>query len=321
MLLSYLPPSLERPAAYHQLQKTIPPPYWKPQSSWWSERFLLYVSEALIPSSYPHKRNTYTPFNPYIPPFSPRRLNCSALWGGCVSALSVSVDQEGSRTWDCVLLQPGVHLCLDPLLRFGAGIPVPQETLQHRIKLLQTCCPDVCGHEIHLETGDIRGPLLDPLQFIYLIRHHLDYPVTYAKILFVYFSWAFNTIITEVLHWKLSQLSACFHLSMNDKLPDWQKVAGEAGKHHIISTWSPPGVCPFPTALLPLHNWLYLRGPLSKTLGYADDVTVFGLIQDSDVWSHTVCPHCFLYIGGLIFEFSWLWCIFQGEVPHFREVS
>ncbi|KAL0199142.1 hypothetical protein M9458_007682, partial [Cirrhinus mrigala] len=69
---------------------------------------------------------------------------------------------------------------------------------------------------------DITGPLLDPLQFAYranrsvddavnmglhYILQHLDKSGTYARILFVDFSSAFNTIIPDILQNKLSQLS------------------------------------------------------------------------------------------------------------------
>ncbi len=69
---------------------------------------------------------------------------------------------------------------------------------------------------------DITGPLLDPLQFAYratrsmddavnmglhYVLQHLDRPGTYVRILFVDFSWAFNTIIPNRLLPKLTQLS------------------------------------------------------------------------------------------------------------------
>ncbi len=68
----------------------------------------------------------------------------------------------------------------------------------------------------------ITGPLLDPLQFAYratrsmddavnmglhYVLQHLDRPGTYVRILFVDFSWAFNTIIPNRLLPKLTQLS------------------------------------------------------------------------------------------------------------------
>ena len=69
---------------------------------------------------------------------------------------------------------------------------------------------------------DITGPLLDPLQFAYranrsvddavnmglhYILQHLDRLGTYARILFVDFSSAFNTIMPDLLTSKLTQLS------------------------------------------------------------------------------------------------------------------
>ncbi len=69
---------------------------------------------------------------------------------------------------------------------------------------------------------DITGPLLDPLQFAYranrsvddavnmglhYVLQHLDRPGTYVRNLFVDFSLAFNTIITNLLLPKLTQLS------------------------------------------------------------------------------------------------------------------
>ncbi|KAI3354840.1 hypothetical protein L3Q82_004647 [Scortum barcoo] len=42
---------------------------------------------------------------------------------------------------------------------------------------------------------------------LHYILQHLDSPGTYARILFVNFSLAFNTIIPDILHSKLSQLT------------------------------------------------------------------------------------------------------------------
>ena len=70
---------------------------------------------------------------------------------------------------------------------------------------------------------DITVPLLDPLQFAYrsqnrsvvdainmglhYILQHLNSPGTCARILFMDFSSAFDTIITDILHSKLTQLT------------------------------------------------------------------------------------------------------------------
>ncbi|XP_061143871.1 uncharacterized protein LOC133160228 [Syngnathus typhle] len=68
----------------------------------------------------------------------------------------------------------------------------------------------------------VTSPLVDPLQFAYranrsvddavnmglhYILHHLDTPGTYARILFVDFSSAFNTITPDILQQKLIQLA------------------------------------------------------------------------------------------------------------------
>ncbi|KAI2648571.1 putative RNA-directed DNA polymerase from transposon BS [Labeo rohita] len=113
---------------------------------------------------------------------------------------------------------------------------------------------------------DITGPLLDPLQFAYranrsvddavnmglhYILQHLDKPGTYARILFVDFSSAFNTIIPDILQNKLSQLS----------LPTDRQQLVRLGKltsgTRTISTRAPQG-------------------------SFADDTTVIGLIRDGD---------------------------------------
>ncbi|KAK3530955.1 hypothetical protein QTP70_007257 [Hemibagrus guttatus] len=119
---------------------------------------------------------------------------------------------------------------------------------------------------------DITDPLLDPLQFAYranrsvddavnmafhFILQHLDSPGSYARILFVDFSSAFNAIIPALLRDKLFQLNH-------------------------ISTGSPQGC-----VLSPLLFSLYTNGCTSghqsvKLLKFADDTTLIGLISDGD---------------------------------------
>ncbi|XP_062260115.1 uncharacterized protein LOC133968217 [Platichthys flesus] len=106
-------------------------------------------------------------------------------------------------------------------------IPVPKKT---KIAGLNDYRPDALTSVVmkaferlmlsHLKA--ITNPLLDPLQFAYranrsvddavnmalpFILQHLDSSGTYARILFVDFSSAFNTIIPNLLQEKLSQLS------------------------------------------------------------------------------------------------------------------
>ena len=148
----------------------------------------------------------------------------------------------------------------------------------------------------------ITVPLLDPLQFAYRANRsvddavnmalhytlqHLDSPGTYARILFVDFSSAFNTILQALLQVRLSQLhvpnSTCRWIT--DFLSD-RKQRVKLGKHlsesQTISTGSPQGC-----VLSPLLFSLYTNSCTSshqsvKLLKFADDTTLIGLISGGD---------------------------------------
>ncbi|KAK3522494.1 hypothetical protein QTP86_016002, partial [Hemibagrus guttatus] len=117
---------------------------------------------------------------------------------------------------------------------------------------------------------DITGLLLDPLQFAYranrsvddavnmglhYILQHLDKPGTYARILFVDFSSAFNTIIPGTLLNKLTQLSVPTSICqwITSFLTDRQQRV-RLGKlpHHQHRSSS--GLRSLPTAFLSLHK-------------------------------------------------------------------
>ncbi len=149
---------------------------------------------------------------------------------------------------------------------------------------------------------DITGPLLDPLQFAYranrsvddavnmglhFILKHLDRPGTYVRILFVDFSSAFNTIITDTLQNKLTQLSVPTSVCqwINSFLTDRQQLV-RLGKYtsstRTNSTGAPHGCVLSPLLFSLYTNDCTSKDPSVKLLKFADDTTVIGLIQDGD---------------------------------------
>ncbi len=149
---------------------------------------------------------------------------------------------------------------------------------------------------------DSTGPLLDPLQFAYranrsvddavnmglhYILQHLDRPGTYARILYVDFSSAFNTIILDTLQNKLTQLSVPTSICqwITSFLTDRQQLVrlGELTSNtHTISTGAPQGCVLSPLLFSLYTNDCTSKDPSVKLLKFADDTTVICLIQDGD---------------------------------------
>ncbi|CAM4570023.1 unnamed protein product [Leuciscus chuanchicus] len=149
---------------------------------------------------------------------------------------------------------------------------------------------------------DITGPLLDPFKFAYranrsvddavnmglhYILQHLDRPGTYARILFVDFSSAFNTIIPDLLTAKLTQLSMpssiCQWISIF--LTDRQqrvRLGKLTSRTLTISTGAPQGCVLSPLLFSLYTNDCTSKDPSVKLLKFADDTTVIGLIQNGD---------------------------------------
>ncbi len=145
-------------------------------------------------------------------------------------------------------------------------------------------------------------PLLDPLQLayrvnrsvddavkmgLYYIMQHLDKPGNYARILFVDFSSAFNTIMPGLLSVKLTELSVPTSICqwITSFLTDRQQLVrlGKLTSRTRTISNGAPQVC----VLSPLLFSFYTNDCTSKDLSvkllmFADDTTVIGLIKDED---------------------------------------
>uniref|UniRef100_A0A3P8PS83 Reverse transcriptase domain-containing protein n=1 Tax=Astatotilapia calliptera TaxID=8154 RepID=A0A3P8PS83_ASTCA len=148
----------------------------------------------------------------------------------------------------------------------------------------------------------LTAPLLDPLQFAYrdnrsvddainmalhFILQHLDSPGTYARILFVDFSSAFNTILPDHLQGKLSQMNVPDPICrwITDFLTD-RKQHVRLGKNvsdsRTISTGSSQGCVLSPLLFSLYTNCCTSNHQSVKLIKFADDTTVIGLISDGD---------------------------------------
>nr|BAB83841.1 ReO_6 [Oryzias latipes] len=148
----------------------------------------------------------------------------------------------------------------------------------------------------------ITEPLLDPLQFAYranrsgddavnmalhYILHHLDSADTYARVLFVDYSSAFNTIVPELLHQKLSQLAVplptCqWIISFLTDRRQQVKLGRFTSSTRILNTGAPQGCVLSPLLFSLYTNDCRSGAPSVKLFKFADDTTVIGLIRDGD---------------------------------------
>ncbi len=109
----------------------------------------------------------------------------------------------------------------------------------------------------------------------------------YARILFVDFSSAFNTIIPDTLQNKLTQLSVPTSICqwITSFLTDRQQLV-RLGKFSsntcTISTGAPQGCVRSPLLFSLYTNDCTSKDPSVKLLKFADDTTLIGLIQDGD---------------------------------------
>ena len=143
------------------------------------------------------------------------------------AGLCLSINPE-ALCWSAVIFNTSLETCHVPAcFKTSTIIPVPKKTKitglsDYRPVALTSVVMKAFERLVLFYLKAITDPLLDPLQFAYranrsvddavnmalhFILQHLDSSGTYARILFVDFSSAFNTIIPALLQDKLSQLS------------------------------------------------------------------------------------------------------------------
>ncbi len=149
---------------------------------------------------------------------------------------------------------------------------------------------------------DITRPLLDPLQFAYrakgsvddsvnvgldYILQHLDKPGNYARIVFVDFNSAINTIMPDLLSDILTHLSVPTSISqwITSFLTDKQQLVrlGKLTSSTLTISTGASQDCFLSPLLFSLYtNDCTSKDPSVKLLKFEDDTTVIGLIKDGD---------------------------------------
>ncbi|KAK3537244.1 hypothetical protein QTP70_004664 [Hemibagrus guttatus] len=276
------------------------------------------------PQSSPHQLSPtqlHTSATPHPPPLTPltikeeevnrlfKRLNTRKATGP--DSVSPSLLKHCANQLSPVftdIFNTSLETCHVPAcFKTSAIVPVPKKTKitglnDYRPVALTSVVMKSFERLVLSYLKDITDSLLDPLQFAYranrsvddavnmalhFILQHLDSPGSYARILFVDFSSAFNTIIPALLRDKLFQLnvpdSMCSWIT--DFLTDRRQFV-RLGTHvsdlQHISTGSPQGC-----VLSPLLFSLYTNGCTSghqsvKLLKFADDTTLIGLISNGN---------------------------------------
>jgi len=148
----------------------------------------------------------------------------------------------------------------------------------------------------------VTDPLMDPMQFAYranrsvedavslglhFVLQHLETPKTYARILFVDFSSAFNTIIPSKLVAKLIDLNVDTSLCrwISNFLSNRAQVV-RVGDHTsgklILNTGAPQGCVLSPLLFTLFTNEFRSNDPSVIVVKFSDDTTMEGLISNGD---------------------------------------
>ncbi len=312
---------------HHHVQDTTPTVCGESTTGWWSECVLLPIWKGQTDTQHPRwsALHTFT-FPPCNPPPSPTILpafkvcvedvnrvfrkqksrNASGPDGISPACLKVCADQLAPIFTQ--IFNRSLELCEVPCcFKRSTIIPVPKKPKitglnEYRPVALTSVVMKSLERLVLAYLKDITRPLLDPLQFAYrsnrsvddavnmglhYILQHLDKPGNYARILFVDFSSAFNTIMPDLLSDKLTQLSVPTSICqwITSFLTDRQQLVrlGKLTSRTLtISTGTPQGCVLSPLLFSLYTNDCTSKDPSVKLLKFADDTTVIGLIKDGD---------------------------------------
>ncbi len=154
---------------------------------------------------------------------------------------------------------------------------------------------------------------------LHFILQYLDRPGTYVRILFVDFSSAFNTIITDTLRNKLTQLSVPTSVCrwITSFLTDRQQLV-RMGKFSS-STGAPQGCVLSPLLFSLYTNDCTSKDPSVKLLKFADDTTLISLIQVTSLLTdrrlRSWLSGSVLTTWSLTHSKQWRWSWTSGETP------
>ena len=186
-------------------------------------------------------------------------------------------------------------------------IPVPKKTKitglnDYRPVALTSVVMKVFERLVLFHLKSIVDPLLDPMQFAYranrsvddavnmalhYVLAHLDTAGTYARILFVDFSSAFNTILPPILEGRLSALRVPDYTCrwITDFLSNRTqrvKLGKSISELRTTNTGSPQGCVLSPLLFSLYTNCCTSSHQSVKLLKFADDTTLVGLISKED---------------------------------------
>ena len=227
------------------------------------------------------------------------RSSVVVIWlFGITYMTSVFADIYNSSLQQCI-----VPTCF----KTSVIIPIPKKAKvstmnDYRPVALTSVAMKVFEHIMLRYLKSSTAGLLDPHQFAYqtnrsvddavalglhYVMNHLEQPSTYARILFMDFSSAFNTIIPVKLFDKLVSLNvhpAICHWTLNFLLhrPQSVKVKNSLSKPVILNTGAPQGCVLSPFLFTLFTNDCVSGNQSVRVVKFSDDTTVIGCVNNAN---------------------------------------